>query len=315
MPQSDLSFLINEISLPISYEDIYNVASPYIHYLQTHERQEYDQLIGSIRCRLRNANPTIWQRLIWLSKGAPFSQKGRKIRWDKKWLKESRYDAGYYAHNGLREPGVWRDQAIHIRNAGIVRARLQVAIKTISALRPRSILEVGCGDGLYSILLANRFPEISYRAIDLSTTGIKLAKKIQTHQTLSPHVTAFSPEEFLDPNGFKKIKFESANVAELGFSKNSFDLVFTCVALEQMESIRMKALSEIARVCDKWTIMFEPFSEFTDTPLRSEYKKFSHYFNASLEDLTRVGLKPVCVTDDMPQKSTLSVPLVVCCRA
>ena len=70
-----------------------------------------------------------------------------------------------------------------------------------------------------------------------------------------------SPEPLLSRTAHQKITFMQGNAAELPFPDRSFDLVYTVHALEQMDEIAPKALSEIARVAKKRVIFIEPFRD------------------------------------------------------
>ena len=60
----------------------------------------------------------------------------------------------------------------------------------------------------------------------------------------------------------------------------SQDLVFSVQALEQMESIRERALSEMARVSRKYVVMFEAFRDWNATGLHRDCIVGKNYFQA-----------------------------------
>jgi SAM-dependent methyltransferase len=58
-------------------------------------------------------------------------------------------------------------------------------LATISSLKsPSTVLEVGCGIGIISQLIAQRFPTASVRGIDFSEEGINIAKAMWDFQNL-----------------------------------------------------------------------------------------------------------------------------------
>ena len=95
------------------------------------------------------------------------------------------------------------------------------------------------------------------------------------------------------------------------FDDSSFDLVFSLLALEQMEAIRDAAVAEVARVSARWAVMIEPFTDFNRDPLRRACTEAKGYFSLGTRDLKRFGLEPVFVFDDIPQKITRGAGLVV----
>lgn len=52
------------------------------------------------------------------------------------------------------------------------------------SLKPRTILELGCGTGLYSRILLEAFPQAFILAVDLSETRIKIAQRKITSPTI-----------------------------------------------------------------------------------------------------------------------------------
>lgn len=109
----------------------------------------------------------------------------------------------------------------------------------VERLHPNSILEVGCGNGRHLRFLKQFFPDIKYAGIDLSSTGIEQARK---------------------NNG--DIDFFCCSAESLPFAGNSFDMILTYHALEQMVVILNIAILEICRVSQKWVVCFESFLRF-----------------------------------------------------
>jgi ubiquinone/menaquinone biosynthesis C-methylase UbiE len=110
-----------------------------------------------------------------------------------------------------------------------------VVTKTILGFNPRSVLEVGCGNGHNLLAIKNHDSNVEITGIDVSSVGIEKAKE--------HHVGEFYPMD----------------ARNLLFTDDSFDVVFTVHALEQMKYCLEKVLGEIYRVCSGFVVLFEPF--------------------------------------------------------
>ena len=91
------------------------------------------------------------------------------------------------------------------------------------------------------------------------------------------------------------------SAAQLPFPDHSFDLVYTVLALEQMEEIRGLALSELQRVSRRHVLMIEPFWEYNPPGIRRDYILANHYFDATLPNLEAFGLH-VVFAKELPAK-------------
>ncbi len=95
------------------------------------------------------------------------------------------------------------------------------------------------------------------------------------------------------------------------FDTGGFDLVYSSLALEQMEQIRPQALAEMARVSARHTAMLEPFWDCNDSGLRRDYLLTRDHFQGRIDELPKYGLDPILVTDDLPGEIWLQPCLVV----
>ena len=69
-----------------------------------------------------------------------------------------------------------------------------------------------------------------------------------------------------------------------------------------MESIRHKALSELARVTAKDCFMLEPFAERNSCGWPYRYVRARGYFEGAVQELSRFGLEPQWLYEDYPQE-------------
>ena len=111
------------------------------------------------------------------------------------------------------------------------------------------------------------------------------------------------------------IVYRTADLETLKLPQAAFDLVYSVLALEQMESLRHRALAEMARVAGAATFMIEPFAEANRTLWRRLYVYRRDYFRGRISDLPGYGLRPRFATFDYPQETFLGTGAVLsdCC--
>lgn len=132
-------------------------------------------------------------------------------------------------------------------------------------LSPRgNFLDVGAGNGFNARYLSRRFPETRIVAIDVSAHRLAAARAWMGRPL--------------------RVSFVQMDGAHLAFPDNSFDLVYSCHALEQMESIIEQALSEIIRVTKRRAVLIEPVYELGSTAQRI-YLRSHDYTRSILQTL------------------------------
>jgi demethylmenaquinone methyltransferase/2-methoxy-6-polyprenyl-1,4-benzoquinol methylase len=99
-------------------------------------------------------------------------------------------------------------------------------IASLPDLRRPDCLDVGCGTGDLSLLLAERFPEGRVHGIDLTPAMVREAR---------------------DKCAVRNVSFEVQDMCELKFSDRSFDIVTAGYAVRNAPDLR-RALAEIRRV-------------------------------------------------------------------
>jgi ubiquinone/menaquinone biosynthesis C-methylase UbiE len=197
-------------------------------------------------------------------------------------------------------------------SAAGARARLLVLFRTVAWLRPGTVLEVGCGNGLNLVALACRFPGMRCTGVELTAGGLRVARSMQREASVPRVLRRFAPEPLVDPTAHRTVDLSRGNAAALPFADASFDLVYSSLALEQMEPVRHRALAEMARVSARHTLMLEPFRDCNDSGLRRAYLLARHHFRGRIGDLAAHGLEPILITDDLPGEIWLQPCLVVC---
>lgn len=90
----------------------------------------------------------------------------------------------------------------------------------------RKVLEIGCGNGRFSFLLAEMFPRCQFMSTDLYPSNIRACARVNTYANLS---------------------FLAADGLNLPFADGSFDLVAGFYILHHLPDLR-RAVGEINRV-------------------------------------------------------------------
>jgi SAM-dependent methyltransferase len=224
---------------------------------------------------------------------------------------------GYSNYDPAKEhsnyaPWLWGERHFLASTYGSARFRHLLLAALIEKLQPKSVLEVGCGNGINLLLLANRFPDVRFAGVDLTDSGPRLFAELKAAGGLPENLVNYAPLPPRDPTAFNRVDFQQGTAEHLDFADGSFDFVMSILALEQMERIRHKALSEMARVAAKWTLMIEPFRDVNPYLWPRLNIIRQDYFQGRIADLPDLGLEPILVTDDFPQEIHLRACLTLC---
>ena len=208
-------------------------------------------------------------------------------------------------------PCTWDDEGLFIRRYGIKRAHLLVLQKMLAALKPESALEVGFGNGINLFVLSAAFPEISWNGVELTSAGLAMARSVQSEPELPKVLQDFNPGTVESSTAHKSLKIQQGDASALPFADNSFDVVYTVLALEQMQPIRDQALREIRRVARKYAIMVEPFAEANQSWTQRCYLRSRGYLDLSVDALPSFGLEPVVTFSNVPDRITLGASVTL----
>ena len=210
------------------------------------------------------------------------------------------------------DPWVWNERRMFASARGIVRLRQYLLVKLVEALRPRRILEVGCGNGINLLLLAGRFPDVEMTGLELTEQGYRSAVEFQAEERLYDNLLSFAPTPIIDDTAFRRVTFHNGSAAAMPFEDNAFDLIYTVLSVEQMAAIRHQALGEIGRVCGGHAFCFEPFLDVNEDRLAYRYAYGRDYFMGRIEEMPNYGLEPLWATMDFPQKYANKAAAVLC---
>ncbi len=212
---------------------------------------------------------------------------------------------------GKATPCLWGEDRMLARGIGTKSVHHMLLKRAIETVKPESVLEVGSGYGINLFVLAGYFPGIHFSGVELTKHGALAAKSIGKMPSMPKEIVDFAQGPLVDTTAHRRVNFFQGNAMKLPFSDDSFDVVYTVLALEAMEEIRHQALQELARVARKYVIMIEPFSDFNDRGIRYYYHSSQHYFRGKIDELQQDGLEPVVVYSDFPHKIRLQPALVI----
>jgi len=208
-------------------------------------------------------------------------------------------------------PWEWHGRRMLAHGVGATRVRQLILIRLIEALRPRRVLEIGCGNGINLMLIAGRFPTVEFTGVELTRAGHAAARTLQQRERLPSRLTDFAPLELGDPTAFRAIEFQRGDATALALPDAGFDLVYTVLALEQMERRRDAALAEVARVSARHVFNVEPFRDVNEHGWERLNVLRRGYFQGRIRDLEDHGLEPALAFADFPQERFLKTCAVL----
>jgi SAM-dependent methyltransferase len=300
---------LTEAPLGLSWDDIMRVIAPFVQRRVEGDDAEWNAIVR--RRKKRILRDTLRRAALgWLPQHQrrfasvvdEYAQLWPRIGYGS-------YDPTMPAHR--YRPWHWGDERLLASDFGGTRFRQLMLVRLIERLKPRRVLEVGCGLGIHLTLLAGRFPDIAFAGVELTDAGHRAAQDLQRHERLPEHLIAFAPEPLPDPTAFRRIDFRQGNAIALEFDDSSFDLVYTVLALEQMERVRSQALAEVARVTRGHYFGIEPFRDVNDRGWERMYVLGRNYFRGRIAELPRHGLVPTLACSDFPQERFLKACAVL----
>ena len=111
---------------------------------------------------------------------------------------------------------------------------LNEVLVCVKELKPKTILDAGCGEGFVLSLLLEHSIKAKMTGIDISSEAIKIAK-----------------------SNNRKMSLLKGDIYGLSFDDNAFDLVLCSEVLEHLDDPR-KALKELKRVSKKYLLLSVP---------------------------------------------------------
>lgn len=186
--------------------------------------------------------------------------------------------------------------------------------QVIEVLKPRRVLEVGCGDGFNSNTLSLLCPECEFVGLDLTLAGPTEARRLQHDAAYLEQVRSVYGRAG-DFSGLAEAApaaaYVSGDATALPFADGTFDLVFTILAVEQMSPVALRAFKDMGRVARGVTAHVEPFADFNQSPFRRMHLAHKDYFRQPIAVLPGCGLRPVFSWGAFPKKIHYAAGLVV----
>ena len=138
----------------------------------------------------------------------------------------------------------------------------------LAKLKPRSVLDAGCGDGVTLGWAVRELPlECTLNGIDASSERLKIARRILgTLVVVSP-----------------------GRLGSILFRDQRFDVVFTSHAMEPNGGEEVKILTELARVAKRYVVLFEPDYRAASPEGKARMKRLNYVTNIR-DAIKEVGL-------------------------
>jgi len=184
----------------------------------------------------------------------------------------------------------------------------------ISSMQPDSVLEVGCGNGVNILALATLNPDVrKWEGLDFAPEGIKAARRYISEPPKDLAWIAGLRQETVSAKLMNaSIKFSTGDMTKLPYENNSFDLVFTSLAVEQLRhKDALQAFRELHRVTKKYAFFYEGFRE-CNSILQILNRKRKGLFRWSIGDATRAGFKIISFQELPINKIIHQDGLLVC---
>jgi ubiquinone/menaquinone biosynthesis C-methylase UbiE len=205
----------------------------------------------------------------------------------------------------------WGDRLLRARAIGRKHLHHLVLVRALEWLSPSSALEVGSGFGFNLLLLSMQFPEVQLSGVELTEAGVTATYALVHDPSTSSLLEPLTIRPVVQPPTLPSGAIRQGSAARLPLEDKSFDVVFTVLALEQMNDIRGAVLQELTRVARRHVVMIEPFRDWNPDGLRRRYIERHSYFDPYISELEQHGLRPIVTTEDFPNKITFHVGLVV----
>jgi ubiquinone/menaquinone biosynthesis C-methylase UbiE len=205
----------------------------------------------------------------------------------------------------------WNSSRFVVKGSALRKLQTLRIMKLIEKIKPRSVIDIGSGNGERVLQLSCRFPEIEFTGLELTPGGVETAKNIQSLDKIPDVLVKFSPQKLINLTAHKNAKFVCSSAKNIPFKDNSFDLVYSSLALEQMEFIREQVMKEIFRVSNKYVSFYEAFRDYNKKILHWSYIYSKSYFKGKIDDLRQLGFREIEVLSNIPQKVYMNAVFVI----
>jgi hypothetical protein len=143
--------------------------------------------------------PGIRRRLV---RNAPLVRKEYEPTWAKG------YQSYQIKQEARAKPWTWGERHYWAHKVVAHRYRPVILSHIIGRVRPKKMLEVGCGNGLNLLLLAGRFPDVRFTGVELTCSGHTTAQQFQrANRRLPEAMQEFAPLPIRDERAFRRVEF------------------------------------------------------------------------------------------------------------
>lgn len=295
-------------NLTINHDEILEKLAPYIS-----ENLAADSAEGKFRMRQRVKNLVHMILRFYIGQ----LRQGQREKTGK--LTHNLYESNYSTaeFTGYRNAGrpvtyLFNDRVLQMVGMGNYRSKSLVLEKILETIQPKEVAEVGCGMGRHVAYMAHRFHAIHFNGIDFSASAIDLCRRVQQQDEIDLQLPeAPGPVSGKDRDAIRTASYQTGDARNLDHvADNSFDLVYTVSALEQMAAILPEALSEIRRVTKEYVVFFEPFLDGNDF-LGRRFLHAGNYFRARYAEIEAAGFEILTVLDCIPLKPSFKDTVVI----
>lgn len=117
-----------------------------------------------------------------------------------------------------------------------LKRRVKEVLRSLDIKTKETVLDCGCGEGLYLMAMSGIFPDAAINGFDIDTSSMEVAKK---------HLEKANPDrEF---SNRVNVDFKIGNICDMPYEDNYFDKICCSEVLEHVEDDR-KALNELRRI-------------------------------------------------------------------
>ena len=161
----------------------------------------------------------------------------------------------------------------------------------IASFDPRTILELGSGNGINSIALALLNPSRRFYGVELTREGVEAASALLKNPPIRDLVflTGLSREVVRERFHGLAISFVEGDMRRLPFDDGFFDFAFSWVAFEQLPRDYPLAFREAHRVLKGYAVFFEEFGEAQANIFQRMNLRNLDYFRASFRVVEDAG--------------------------
>ncbi len=204
---------------------------------------------------------------------------------------------------------VWDGHVHRIGKLTINRFYVALLHAILERVRPRTVLDLGCGHGMNTLILAAMHPSIRFTGVELTATGLARARDVQ-RGLLPRGFSKLAPAPLVDATAHQRVQWVQADASRLPLKAAAVDMVISCLALEQMDSVRQEVLRELRRVAAAGYVGIEPFADWNTASPKQDYITNYSYWRGDLAELEGAGFTVRESSDAFPQKVLFGVGLV-----